>query len=132
MEKRCNQIISNGQRQVSIHVSLIYRHGILEVDGVSSTPEEINIICEHFYIISPDEKHNQYFVHYVQKSISEYLNSINYYVTVRYEFCDGCQCQYKSRNCFWNFAESVEEFEYSQNHQKVVMIKAHRMQLGDY
>jgi hypothetical protein len=39
-------------------------------------------------IISPDEKHDQYFVHYVQKSISEYLNSINYYVTVMHEFCD--------------------------------------------
>ena len=56
---------------VSIYVSLIYKHAILEVDGVSSTPEEINIICEHFYIISPDEKHDQYFVHYVWKSISE-------------------------------------------------------------
>jgi hypothetical protein len=41
-----------------------------------------------------------FFVHYVQKSISEYLNSINYYVTVMHEFCDGCQCQYKSWNCF--------------------------------
>jgi hypothetical protein len=45
--------------------------------------------------------------------ISEYLNSINYYVTVMHEFCDGCQCQYKSRNCFGNLAESVEEFGYS-------------------
>ena len=99
--------------EVSVHVSLIYRYAILEVDGVSSTPEEINIICEHFYIISPDEKHDQYFVHYVQKSISEYLNSINYHVTVMHEFCDGCQCQYNSRNCFGNFAESVEEFGYS-------------------
>jgi hypothetical protein len=51
--------------EVSIHVSPIYRHAILEVDGVSSTPEEINIICENFYIILPDEKHDQYFVHYV-------------------------------------------------------------------
>jgi hypothetical protein len=55
-------------------------------------------------------KHDQYFVHYVQKSISEYLNSINYYVTVMHEFCDGCQCQCKNRNCFGNFVESVEEF----------------------
>ena len=54
-----------------------------------STLEEINIIFEHFYIISPDEKHGQYFVHYVQKSISENLSSINHYVTVMHEFCDG-------------------------------------------
>ena len=30
-----------------------------------------------------------------------------------HEFCDGCQCQYKSRNCFGYLAESVEEFGYS-------------------
>ena len=30
-----------------------------------------------------------------------------------HEFCDGCQCQYKSWNCFGNLAESVEEFGYS-------------------
>jgi len=99
--------------EVSIHVSLIYRHSVLEIDGSSSSPEDPNIVCEHFYVISPDEKHDQYYVHHVQKLISEYLKSINYTVTTMHEFCDGCQSQYKSRNCLGNLAESVNEFGYS-------------------
>lgn len=88
--------------EVSIHVSLTYRHSVLE---------DPNIVCEHFYVISPDEKiHDQYYVHHVQKLISE---SINYTVTTMHEFCDGCQSQYKRRNCLGNLAESVNEFGYS-------------------
>jgi hypothetical protein len=39
--------------EVSIHVTIIYRHSLLDVDGESSTPDDPNIVCEHFYVISP-------------------------------------------------------------------------------
>jgi hypothetical protein len=37
----------------------------------------INIICEHFYIISPDEKHDQYFVKLVSDPYLLYLTNKN-------------------------------------------------------
>jgi hypothetical protein len=41
--------------EVSIHVTLINRHSLLDVDGESSTPDDPNIVCEHFYVISRDD-----------------------------------------------------------------------------
>ena len=35
--------------EVSIHVSVIYRHAILEVDGVESLPDIPFIVTEHFF-----------------------------------------------------------------------------------
>jgi hypothetical protein len=36
--------------EVSIHVSVIYRHAILEVDGVESLPDIPFIVTEHFFV----------------------------------------------------------------------------------
>ncbi|CAC5383741.1 unnamed protein product [Mytilus coruscus] len=47
--------------EASLHVSLLYRHAILEVDGVDSTLEDPNIVTENFFVISDDEKHDQCF-----------------------------------------------------------------------
>jgi hypothetical protein len=47
--------------EVSIHVSVIYRHVILEVDGVESLPDIPFIVTEPFFVISPDDKHDQFF-----------------------------------------------------------------------
>ena len=110
-----NEIQSNyfQKTEVSIHVTVIHRHAILEVDGVDSSQEDPNIVTEHFYVISPDEKHDQHFSHHSQKLISDYLKSICYDVEVMHEFCDGCAAQYKSRHCFGDIAHSVSEFGYS-------------------
>ncbi|CAC5391636.1 unnamed protein product [Mytilus coruscus] len=86
--------------KVSIHVSVIYRHAILEVDGIESLPDIPCIITERFFVISPDEKHDQFFTQKVQTHVKEYLDSIRYDVKVIHEFTDGCPVQYKSRNCF--------------------------------
>jgi hypothetical protein len=83
---------------------------LLDVDGESSTPDDPNIVCEQFYVISRDDKHDQHFVHHVQTFISHYLQSINYSVTTLHEFC---QSQYKSRNCVGNIAESFQDLGYS-------------------
>ncbi|XP_062578884.1 uncharacterized protein LOC134240823 [Saccostrea cucullata] len=110
-----NEIQSNyfQRTEVSIHVTIIHRHAILEVDGIESTMEDPNLITEHFFTISPDEKHDQYFTHHCQKLVSEYLKSISCEVHTMHEFCDGCAAQYKSRHCFGDVSESVAEFGYT-------------------
>ena len=84
-----------------------------DVGGESSTLDDPNIVCEHFYVISPDDKYDQHCVHHVQTFISHYLQSINYSVATMHEFCDGCQSQYKSSNCVGNIAESFQDLGYS-------------------
>ena len=98
--------------EVSIHVSLLYRHAVLEVDGVESTVDNPFIIKEEFFVISEDDKRDQYFTHFAQKKISEYLNEINYKPTVMHEFNDGCATQYKSRHCFGILATAASDLKY--------------------
>ena len=47
---------------------LIYRHSVLEIDGLSSLSEEPNVVCEYFYVISPDKKHEQHLVFHAHKN----------------------------------------------------------------
>ena len=101
-------VISNEQKFRSM--LRLFIHSLLDVDGESSTPDDPNIVCEHFYVISRDDKHDQHFVHHVQTFISHYLQSINYSVTTMHEFC---QSQYKSRNCIGNIVESFQDLGYS-------------------
>ena len=75
IEQKFNLAISK-KTEVSIHVSFLYRHAILEYDQVESSIEEPNIICEQFVVISPDASHDRHFTLYCQKQISEYLKSI--------------------------------------------------------
>ena len=67
---------------MSIHVSVIDRHAILEVDGVESLSDIPFIVTEHFFVISPDDKHDQFFTEKVQNLIRDYLDSIQYNVKV--------------------------------------------------
>jgi hypothetical protein len=70
-------------------LDLIYRHAILEVDGVESLPDIPFIVTEHFFVISPDDKHDQCFTVKVQNLIRDYLDSIQYNVKIIHEFTDG-------------------------------------------
>lgn len=74
-----NEIQSNyfQKTEVSIRVTILHRHAILELDGLESTTEKLEIVTEHFYVIYPDDKHDQHFTHYCQKLISDYLKSIS-------------------------------------------------------
>ena len=98
--------------EVSIHVSVIYRHAILEKDGVDSSPENSNIVTEHFFGISPDETHDQHFTNEVQCQVKEYLDSISYNVTVMHEYTDGCACQYRSRHCMGKLSNICDTLGY--------------------
>jgi hypothetical protein len=89
IEQKCNLAISK-KSEVSIHVSILYRHAILEYDQVDSSTEEPNIICEQFFVISPDSSHDRHFTLCCQKQLSEYLKSISAEIKIMHEFTDGC------------------------------------------
>ncbi|VDI00313.1 Hypothetical predicted protein [Mytilus galloprovincialis] len=56
--------------EVSVHVTILHRHALLEYDGVDSSEDFPEIITEQFFVISPDLVHDQYFVHQVRKLYS--------------------------------------------------------------
>ena len=63
-------------------------------------------------MISPDDKHDQFFTAKVQNLIRDYLDSIQYNVKVIHEFTDECPVQYKSRNCFGLIKNICTEHHY--------------------
>ncbi|CAC5395273.1 unnamed protein product [Mytilus coruscus] len=63
--------------EVSIHVTILNRHAILEVDGIDSTLDSPVIVSEHNFVISPDLNHDRHYTGYVQTVISKYLKSIS-------------------------------------------------------
>jgi hypothetical protein len=63
-------------------------------------------------VISPDDKHDQFFTEKVQSLIRDYLDSIQYNVKVIHEFTDGCPVQYKSRNCSGLIKNICTEHDY--------------------
>lgn len=62
--------------EVSIHVTLLYHHAVLEIDSIESTVNNPVIIKEELFVISEDDKRDRYFTHYVQKRFQNiYLGS---------------------------------------------------------
>jgi hypothetical protein len=98
--------------EVTIHVTIIHRHAMLEYDGIQSTEDDPEIITEAFHVISPDQQHDHHFVHQVQSLVNDHLKSISYQVETMHEFTDGCCCQYKSRHCFGDMCSACSEFGY--------------------
>ena len=74
---RYNQVISK-KTDVSIHVTILYRHSILEKDGINSSPENPKLIREQFFVISPDTQHDRSFTQYCQKQISANVTTYMY------------------------------------------------------
>ncbi|CAC5397365.1 unnamed protein product [Mytilus coruscus] len=90
--------------EVTIHVSIIYRHSVLELDGVESFPDDPCIVTKHFFVISSDEKHDQCFTNTINRdsvkaykpipgirSLHQVLNSEPEKLTVRYMSCYSCE-----------------------------------------
>ena len=65
------------KKEVSIHVTILNRHAILEYDGIDINDNDPIILTEHFLVISPDQKHDHHFTHEAQKLIRDYLISIS-------------------------------------------------------
>lgn len=93
--------------ECTLHVTILYRHARVDIDGEEMT-ENKRIVCEQFFVISPDIKHDNYFSKNVQKLVSDYLKEINYHVNCMHEFTDGCSVQYKSRNCMGDVSLSSD------------------------
>ena len=99
--------------KVSLHVSILYRHAVEAVDGVSSSEEEPNTIKEHIFVISDDPIQDHDSVHKVQELIHGYFqNDLGYQVEKVHEFTDGCAAQYKSRHCVGDLSCSLMDFGY--------------------
>ena len=88
------------RNEVSIHVSILYRHSLSEYDGEESTAENPIIVREHIFTILDDLLHDSYAVQHIRTLIHNYLtNEIKYPVKFLHEFTDGCGTQYKSKPC---------------------------------
>ena len=85
--------------EVSIHVSVLYRHAAFQIDGIESTDSNPVIITEQFFVISPDSRHDHHFTHEVQQLVTDYLHSATDEFHTLHEFTDGCSSQYKSCHC---------------------------------
>lgn len=104
------QTLYFGQTQASIHVTILHRHAIMDIDEVESSIEEPIIITEHLFTISPDTKHDHHSVHGCIQNVVNYLESINCKVDLMHEWTDGCACQYKSRHCLGDVSLSSSDF----------------------
>lgn len=92
--------------------NIIYRHTMMEIDECQSTESLLEIITEHFFVISNDENHDKYYVNHAQKLFKQYLNSIDYKCSQMHEFTDGCGVQYKSRNCLGIIYKTCDDLDY--------------------
>lgn len=48
-----------GPTEITLHVTILRRHAIPELDGKEPT----ELVTEHFLVFSPDDKHDQHFVY---------------------------------------------------------------------
>ena len=62
--------------QASIHVTILHRHALIDVDIIESTERNVQLITEHLFVISLDCKHDHDSVHSVRKLMDGYLKEI--------------------------------------------------------
>ena len=83
------QYFSRGE--VSIHVTMLCRHSVLDFDGVQSTPEDPIIIKEHIFTILDDLQHDSYAVQHIRSLINNYLvEKVKYNIVLLHGYTDGC------------------------------------------
>ena len=98
------------KKEASLHVTILHRHAMLEVDGIESTPEDPRLIQEQLFVISPDLQHDHHFTYHAQWLLQEYLKSISYPLRTVHEYTHGCAAQYKSRHCFGSLNIAADNF----------------------
>lgn len=106
------------QTQASLHVTILQHHALLA-----------GIVTEHFFVISPDCKHDHHSVHLCRTLIINYLEEIDCPVKVMHEWTDGCSAQYKNRHCMGDISYSEEDFGFKIT-TKHRMLKGRRTALG--
>ena len=98
-----------GQNQASIHVTVLHRHALTNINGVQSSIDDPVLITEHIFVISPENLHA---VPQCRVLIADYLKRINYETKFMHEFTDGCSAQYKNRHCMGDVSYSANDFGY--------------------
>ena len=104
------QSLYYGQTQASIHVTILHRHALPEVDGEESSEDDPRVVTEHLYVISPDLRHDHHSVQGCRNHVASYLKEIGYTVKFMHEWTDGCSAQYKSRHCMGDVSFSLLDF----------------------
>ena len=64
------------QVQASIHVTVLHRHALMDVDRILSTEENPIVITEHLFVISADSKHDHHSVCSAHKRMDGYLKKV--------------------------------------------------------
>lgn len=110
------QSLYYGQTQASIHVTVLHRHSLAEIDGEDGSADKPNVVTEHLFVISPDLKHDHHSVHHCRSLVAQYLAEIKYPVAFMHEWTDGCSAQYKSRHCMGDVSYSVAGYPTIRNY----------------
>lgn len=84
------QSLYYGQTQASIHVTVLHRHALKELDSEESSAEDPKLVTEHLFTISPDLRHDHHSVQACRQNVASYLQSINYNTQMMHEWTDGC------------------------------------------
>ena len=93
--------------QISLHIGIVYRHAVMDVDGVESTAEEPVIVKDVFVFTSDDTTHDNHFVHEVHRVVyTEHYAKKGIVFTKVNEWTDGCAVQYKCANVYGDLAEN--------------------------
>ena len=97
---------------MTLHVSIIHRHALTDIDGTQEETEN-KMVTEEFFVLSDDRGHDAHFVRAVRALIDQYLTDIGYKVELLHEFTDGCSAQYKSRHTIGDLSYSQDDLGYN-------------------
>ena len=76
--------------KVSLHITILYRHAVVPVDGKVSTENDPQIVKEHLFVISDDDVQDYHAVHKAQEVITGYLkNQLHIRISKLHEFTDA-------------------------------------------
>ncbi|XP_053389228.1 uncharacterized protein LOC128552225 [Mercenaria mercenaria] len=98
------------RNEVSIHVTVLYRH---ETENTESSSTHVpNIVKEYAFVIFESNTHDRDTIHHVRKLLIEsYLkDQLKYDLKYVHDFTDGCSQQYKSKFCMRDVSFSESDF----------------------
>ena len=102
--------------KVSLHITILYRHAIQTVDGMTSTEADPKVIKEHPFVISDDDVQDYHSAHKVQELLKAYLtDQLKIKIYKLHEFTNGCAAQYKSRHCIGDLSSCFADFGFQIN-----------------
>ena len=71
------QSLYYGQTQASIHLTILHRHALSEIDGEESSEDDPRVVTEHLYVISPDLRHDHHSVQGCRNNVVKLVTTLN-------------------------------------------------------